>query len=326
MALFVRVATRGTLSAVARERNVPVSQVSRSLSRIEKQCGVRLVQRSTQGLSLTAEGQTFLGYCQRITGTLEELEAEFAHQTREVSGTVQVAVSPALGHFIIVPSLAGLYERHPRLQIELHSDDRLIDMALEGVDLTLRSGAPHTESMMARQIGHHGRALYASPAYLARFGTPAHPDELLSHRLITNSAAQHLNRWPFIIDGAQIERPVQGHYRANSTGIMMTMVLNDLGICRCNTLIAAPPGGPGQAAAGAGRLGGCAEFPHLCPADAPAPPPAQDPGLPGILEPVVSDPAAAPALKRPRHLRDPHLLAPLRHEYIPSQSTGLASA
>ena len=94
MALFVRVATRGTLSAVARERNVPVSQVSRSLSRIEKQCGVRLVQRSTQGLSLTTEGQTFLGYCQRITGTLEELEAEFAHQTREVSGTVQVAVSP----------------------------------------------------------------------------------------------------------------------------------------------------------------------------------------------------------------------------------------
>ncbi len=240
MALFVRVATRGTLSAVARERNVPVSQVSRSLSRIEKQCGVRLVQRSTQGLSLTTEGQTFLGYCQRITGTLEELEAEFAHQTREVSGTVQVAVSPALGHFIIVPSLAGLYERHPRLQIELHSDDRLIDMALEGVDLTLRSGAPHTESMMARQIGHHGRALYASPAYLARFGTPTHPDELLSHRLITNSAAQHLNRWPFILDGAPIERPVQGHYRANSTGIMMTMVLNDLGICRCNTLIAAP--------------------------------------------------------------------------------------
>lgn len=240
MALFVRVATRGTLSAVARERNVPVSQISRSLSRIEKQCGVRLVQRSTQGLSLTAEGQTFLGYCQRITGTLEELEAEFAHQTREVSGTVQVAVSPALGHFIMVPSLGGLYERHPRLQIELHSDDRLIDMALEGVDITLRSGATHTESMMARQIGHHGRALYASPAYLERFGMPTHPDELLSHRLITNSAAQHLNRWPFIIDGMPIERPVQGHYRANSTGIMMTMVLNDLGICRCNTLIAAP--------------------------------------------------------------------------------------
>lgn len=240
MGLFVRVATRGTLSAVARERNVPVSQISRSLSRIEQRCGVRLVQRSTQGVSLTAEGQTFLGYCQRITGTLEELEAEFAHQAREVSGSVQVAVSPALGHFIIVPSLAGLYARHPRLQIELHSDDRLIDIALEGVDLTLRSGAPHSESLAARRIGQHGRALYASPAYLERHGHPAHPDELLRHRLITNSAAPHLNRWPFLIDGQAVERPVQGHYRANSTGIMMTMVLHDLGICRCNTLIAAP--------------------------------------------------------------------------------------
>ncbi|MDD0813632.1 LysR family transcriptional regulator [Curvibacter sp. HBC28] len=240
MALFVRVATRGTLSAVARERQVPVSQISRSLSRIEKQCGVRLVLRSTQGLSLTDEGQTFLGYCQRITGTLEELEAEFASQTREVSGSVQVAVSPALGHFIIVPSLVGLSARHPRLQIELHSDDRLIDMAQEGVDITLRTGAPHSESMVAREIGHHGRALYASPSYLARFGRPQHPDELAAHRLITNSAAMHLNRWPFIIDGQATELPVQGHYRANSTGIMMTMVLHDLGICRCNTLIAAP--------------------------------------------------------------------------------------
>ena len=69
--LFARVAALGTLSAVARERDVPVSQVSRTLARIEATCAARLVHRSTQGLSLTAEGVTFLDYCQRITGTLE---------------------------------------------------------------------------------------------------------------------------------------------------------------------------------------------------------------------------------------------------------------
>src|SRR6187402_1605556 len=77
LGLFARVAALGTLSAVARERDVPVSQVSRSLSRIEKACGVRLVHRSTHGLALTAEGQTLLAYCRRIGQQLEELEAEF---------------------------------------------------------------------------------------------------------------------------------------------------------------------------------------------------------------------------------------------------------
>src|SRR5262245_19423744 len=91
--LFARVAALGTLSAVARERDVPVSQVSRALARIEKICGARLIHRSTHGLALTAEGETFLDYCHRVTGTLEELEGEFATKAREPSGLVRVAVS-----------------------------------------------------------------------------------------------------------------------------------------------------------------------------------------------------------------------------------------
>src|SRR5438128_12024680 len=93
MALYARVAELGSLSAVARERDVPVSQVSRALSRIEKTCGARLIHRSTHGLALTAEGETFLGYCQRLTGTLEALEGEFAVQAREARGLVRVAAS-----------------------------------------------------------------------------------------------------------------------------------------------------------------------------------------------------------------------------------------
>ena len=86
--LFARVAALGTLSAVARERDVPVSQISRALSRIEKTCGARLIHRSTHGLALTAEGETFLDHSRRISGTLESLEAEFATRSREASGLV----------------------------------------------------------------------------------------------------------------------------------------------------------------------------------------------------------------------------------------------
>ncbi|MBT9514070.1 MAG: LysR family transcriptional regulator, partial [Acidovorax sp.] len=93
MHLFARVADLGSLSAVARERDVPASQVSRTLARIEQSCGARLVHRSTHGLTLTAEGLTFLDYCRRITGTLDELEGEFAQQSGQPSGWVRVASS-----------------------------------------------------------------------------------------------------------------------------------------------------------------------------------------------------------------------------------------
>ncbi|MCJ0766061.1 LysR family transcriptional regulator [Variovorax terrae] len=240
MHLFARVAELGTLSAVARERGVPVSQVSRTLSRIERACSARLVHRSTHGLLLTAEGETFLDYCHRVGGTFSELEAEFARKTRDIGGVVRLAVSPSMAHYMIVPSLAGLTERYPRLQVDIHADDRLVDMAREGVDIAIRTGSTHTEAVIAREIGHHSRYLYASPQYLQRHGTPSHPDELAEHKLITNSAALHLNRWPFLLDGEPVARQMQGHYRTASTGIMMSMVLNHLGICRCNDLIAAP--------------------------------------------------------------------------------------
>src|SRR4051812_32699126 len=99
MHLFARVAELGTLSAVARERDAPVSQVSRNLARIEKACGARLIHRSTHGLSLTNEGQTFFDYCKRLLGTLDELEGEFASQSGEPSGTVCVAASTVVAQY-----------------------------------------------------------------------------------------------------------------------------------------------------------------------------------------------------------------------------------
>lgn len=240
MQLFARVAELGTLSAVARERDVPVSQVSRALARIEQSCGSPLMLRSTHGLSLTAEGRTLLDYCQRLLDTLDELETKFAGHADSLTGTVRVATSPAMAHYLIVPSLAGLAERHPGLGVELLSEDRLVDMAREGADIAIRSGSTHTDLVYARALGHHGWRLYAAPAYLAAQGTPQRVEDLARHRLIVNTAAPHLNRWPFRVDGQAVTWQAQGHWCANSTGIVISMVLGGLGIGRCNTLAVAP--------------------------------------------------------------------------------------
>jgi DNA-binding transcriptional LysR family regulator len=238
--LFARVAALGTLSAVARERDVPVSQVSRSLTRIEKACGARLIHRSTHGLALTAEGETFLDYCQRLGHTLEELEGEFAAQSREPSGLVRVAASTVIAQYLLLPSLNALGEKHPRLRVELEVSDLLVDMARGGIDIAIRTTATPADTMVARPIGTLGRGLYAAPSYVARAGLPQHPDELAEHRLVANSAATQLNHWPFIVDGHAFKRPADGFWRSNDTGMAANMVLQGLGIGRLATIAAEP--------------------------------------------------------------------------------------
>jgi DNA-binding transcriptional LysR family regulator len=237
MHLFARVAELGTLSAVARERDVPVSQVSRTLSRIEKSCGARLIHRSTHGLSLTAEGQTFRDYCRRLTGTLDELEGEFASKAGNASGLVRVAASTVLAQYQLVPSLGGLSARHPSLRVELEVGDRLMDMARDGIDIAIRTVSNLPDTVVARQIGTLGRALYASPSYAASAGLPALPEALSEHRLITNSHVTMLNQWPFIIKGKTGIFQAEGHWRTNDTNMAATMVLQGLGIGRLATLV-----------------------------------------------------------------------------------------
>lgn len=237
MALYARVAELGSLSAVARERDVPVSQVSRTLSRLEKACGARLMQRSTHGLSLTDEGRTFLEYSRRALVTLEELEGEFAARSGESTGVVRVAASTVVAQYQLVPSLAGLAQRHPRLQVELEVGDRLLDLVRDGIDIAIRTSPNLPDSVVARQIGTLGRALYAAPAYARSRGLPRQPEDLHAHALVTNSAATLLNEWPFRVDGEPWTFAAQGQWRANDTNMAATMVLQGLGIGRLATLV-----------------------------------------------------------------------------------------
>jgi len=236
MHLFARVAELGTLSAVARERDVPVSQISRTLSRIEKACGARLIHRSTHGLSLTPEGETFRDYCHRVTGTLDELEGAFASKAGEVRGLVRVAASTVVAQYQLVPSLDGLRARHPGLRIELEVSDRLTDMARDGIDIAIRTVSNLPDTVVARQIGTLGRRLYASPGYIAANGAPAKIEDLRAHHLITNSHVTMLNQWPFIVNGKPAVFAAEGHWRTNDTNMAATMVLQGLGIGRLATL------------------------------------------------------------------------------------------
>ncbi len=240
MHLFARVASLGSLSAVARERDVPVSQISRALSRIEKACGARLVHRSTHGLNLTAEGQTLETYCRRLIGTLDELEGEFSAQTGQARGWVRVACSTVVAEYLLIPSLDSLYRKHPHLCVDLQVDDRLVDMVHDGIDVAIRTGTPSTDTVVARPLGLLGRRLYATPAYLKAQGIPRHPDDLRQHRLISNSGVPVLNHWPFVVEGRPSVVIAEGQWRSGNTGITARLALSGLGIARLATMVAEP--------------------------------------------------------------------------------------
>ncbi|MEK8051871.1 LysR family transcriptional regulator [Ideonella sp. DXS22W] len=245
-ALFLRIVELGTLSAAARERDWPVSQVSRALARLEARCGVRLLHRNTHGLSLTDEGDTVLAHARRLLDVRAELDSALSGRLAGPSGWVRLSVSTITAETVIAPSLPSLHARYPQLQLDISTDDRVVDLVREGVDIAIRTGSPASETLVARQIGMLSRGLYAAPAYVRRHGLPETPQALDQHRLVGNSVHPALNLWPMTPgDGAPRQRSTEtytarGHTRADSTAVVLSLVRAGAGIGRIVNIAAEP--------------------------------------------------------------------------------------
>lgn len=245
VALFVRIVESGSLSAAARERNVPVSQVSRALVRLEGACSAQLLHRSTHSLSLTDEGDSFLLHARQLLATADDLQGVLGARAGGPTGWVRISVSAVLAQSIVVPSLPSLYERYPGLHVDIAVDDRAVDMAREGIDFAIRTGGPGGEQMVARRLGVLTRSLYAAPSYVARCGMPASTLELGTHHLVANSAAAVLNDWTWRAPQAARDSPaqvlqVQGQTRTDNTAVVVALAVNGVGIARIVDLVALP--------------------------------------------------------------------------------------
>jgi len=235
--LFSRVAALGTLSAVARERNAPVSQISRGLQRIEAAYGTQLVLRSTHGLSLTPEGEILQSYALRILNEVDALDAEFGQARDSISGLVRVSMSAVIAQHLLVNSLPLLHQTHPNLRVDFRVDDALIDMARDGIDIAIRTGEPQSDTFVVRRIGQLTRHLYASPSYIKKRGVPLSVNDLRDHALIANSQHDHLNVWQFK-NASSIH--ANGPFSADNTAIVASMCIAGLGIARITSVVAEP--------------------------------------------------------------------------------------
>lgn len=207
LSIFVRTVETGSFSKVAREFGLSQPSVSRTIAALEDRLGVKLLTRTTRQLSLTHPGEVLLSRAREALAGVEEAENAVRGADR-LSGILRIAMPATFGVRQIVPLLPSFLERHPLLKIDLMMSDRYENLIAEGADMAIRIGAQRDSSFVARKLATTRRLFVASPAYLARRGTPKSLADLPRHHLIGGPADDSDQRWTARRNGICETQPV----------------------------------------------------------------------------------------------------------------------
>ena len=234
MEAFVRAVERGSFSAAARDLKLTPSALSKMVTRLESVLGVRLLSRSTRKLIPTAEGGLFLARCRRIVAEFEDAEREVGHSREKPRGKLLVHAGVGFATNRLVPAMPRFVARYPEVRVELIVEDRDLDVVRNGIDISVRSGPPLDQSLVARKLGEFERVVCASPAYLERHGIPRSPGELATHACITISSLPGRSRWDFLGASGWQTIEVNPRLSATSADSVRQFALMGLGIVRTN--------------------------------------------------------------------------------------------
>ncbi|BCG89289.1 transcriptional regulator [Mesorhizobium sp. 113-3-9] len=187
MRTFIRVAERGSLSAVAREFGVGQSTITRHVRELEEAVGVPLLSRTTRRVTMTAEGSRYYANSVQILRLIEQASDEARGTRGAPAGTIRISCTAAFGVLHVSRLIFAFQDRHPDIGIDLSLTDERVDLVREGVDIALRLGPLTDSSLKLRALGRSRRLLVASPDYLAARGRPAVPSDLSRHEGIRMS-------------------------------------------------------------------------------------------------------------------------------------------
>jgi DNA-binding transcriptional LysR family regulator len=227
--IYTRVARLGSFSAAARESGLAQSQVSRMVADLEASLGARLLARTTRAVAPTEAGIEFLERMEPILAALDDAENS-VRETGELRGRLRVGMPSTMANRVIIPRLSAFVERHPALRVELLLDDSWQDMVREAVDVGIRVGELPDAAGTSRVIGMMHRIVVAAPTYLARHGTPLHPEDLKHHRILGGPAASRASSWMFELDGKVVGIDLDAHLSVNNTEGALAAATNGLGI------------------------------------------------------------------------------------------------
>ncbi|WP_332856350.1 LysR family transcriptional regulator [Duganella sp. S19_KUP01_CR8] len=232
MELFVAVANAKGFRRAADTLDMPNSTLSRRISELEKEIGVRLFHRSTRKVELTEAGLTYFRRCESIVA-----EARIAHESLQElaerpSGTLRVSMPVDLAISYLAPSLKAFGEQYPAIDFEMDLTPRRVDLVTDGFDCAIRMGTPPPtpSTLIARQVGLLPRYLYASPAYLRGAPPLKHPDDLANHQCMIQVRSGGKAQWTLSSRKKSVTVDVSGRYAANNVSMCRKMAALGMGI------------------------------------------------------------------------------------------------
>jgi DNA-binding transcriptional LysR family regulator len=240
MAIFERVATRGSFAGAAGDVGLSPSAVAKLITRLEHRLGVRLINRTTRRLALTAEGEIYLDRVHEILGAIEAAESEITSDARaSPRGHLRVHTFPVIAAHELAPALPDFLARHPHITFDFMVTNRSVDLVGENVDVSLRIGPLEDSALVSRKIVDLSRVVCASPGYLARHGRPAEPADLVHHACLTLSRNPGSASWPFRINGKRTRIDVKGPVSADSADMLLQLAIGGAGILRLSEHVVA---------------------------------------------------------------------------------------
>lgn len=240
METFVYVVETGSFSAAARRLKVGQPAVSKVIAQLEERLGVRLLLRSTRGLTPTEAGVAFF---ERAKRSIEEAnEADFAARGAGtgLTGTLRICAAVTFARLHILPHLGEFLELHPGLDIDVILDDRSVNLVEEGIDVALRMGDMNDSGLIARKIAECPRMVIGTPLYFERNGIPTSPAELAGHQAVIYSQLGGGNQWLFTQDTAEQSVTVTGRVKVTAAEGVRAAVLSHLGLTLASQWMFAP--------------------------------------------------------------------------------------
>lgn len=225
---FISIVDSGSIVAAAEHLEQTTSGVSRALQRLETKLNVTLLERTTRKLKLTQEGQLFLEKARKIVNDLNEAEDALLKSDSDTSGLIRVDTATPFVLHVIAPLMNEFVELYPNIEIELNSNDQIIDLLEHKTDVAIRFGELNDSSLHARLLCKSRLYIVASPEYLEKNGYPQTPQDILNHSQIGFSKVTHLNTWPVYVNGAKLT--VRPKIKASNGETVRKMALDGLGI------------------------------------------------------------------------------------------------
>jgi DNA-binding transcriptional LysR family regulator len=230
MDAFVRVVDTGSFTGAARQLRIGQSAVSKMIAQLEERIGVRLLLRTTQGLTATEAGENFYGHARRAIEEADEAEQKARGVGAALSGRLRISGAVTFARLHVVPRLAKFMAVHPALEVEVFLDDRNVDLVEAGIDVALRMGDLLNSSLTARRIGRGARVVVGTPSYFERMGEPVAPAELSNHETIVYDQRGGGDVWTFAREAAESTVTLKGRLRITAAEGVREAVLASIGL------------------------------------------------------------------------------------------------